>query len=211
MMAALSGTALGGLEAMINGALAYDPGTRKALARLSGKTLVVSVTLPPLTLVAGFSTSGDIRLADTSPDTPNTRLEGSAPALVRLAVDSGDRVSFAGTGVRVSGDQELLRAIRDLMQGLDIDWESALAALIGDVPAHLLGQGLRTTGHWRADARRRLRETATDYLQEEARLLPTAAEFGAWSREVSALALASDRLAARVARLHSRLDNGGSP
>lgn len=210
MKAALSGTALRGLEAMINGALAYDPGTRKALSRLAGKTLAVTVTLPPMTLVAGFAANGDIRLGDTPPDTPNTRLEGSAPALIRLALDSGDRASFAGTGVRVSGDQELLREIRALMQDLDIDWEAALATLIGDVPAHLLGKGLRTAGHWRADARQRLGEAASDYLREEARLLPTAAEFEAWSREVSALTLASDRLAARVARLQSRLITGGS-
>ena len=42
---------------------------------------------------------------------------------------------------------ETLRQLNDLLGALDIDWEAAIADLLGDVPAHIIGDVIRKQQH----------------------------------------------------------------
>jgi ubiquinone biosynthesis protein UbiJ len=201
--------ALNRVQATLNRALRHDPGTRQSLGDLAGRCLAVTVTLPPLELAVRFTEDGELRLTGEHPEAPDTNLEGTAAALVRLATDTGDRVSFAGTGVIVAGDQDLLRHLKGTLRHLDIDWEEALAELLGDVPAHLIGRGLRGGLRWGLDAGQRVRSGLGEYVREEARLTPGRAELENWIHDVGALSLDTERLAARLDRLRRRLDDTG--
>jgi ubiquinone biosynthesis protein UbiJ len=201
---ALQSTALMGVEAAINKALEYDPATQNAIGELSGKVLAVECTLPPLTFYAVHSEK-DITLMAQYEGEPDTTLRGSALSLSSLATDGQDRVSFFDTGVEVRGDHDLLRQIKKIMKNLDVDWEAALAQLIGDVPAHLVGEAIRSSTNWQQHVAERASTAAAEFSQEEVRLTPSRSEVDSFNTEVKHMANDVDRLAARVNKLKVQL------
>ncbi len=202
---ALHSSALMAVESAINSALEFDPATRNAIGKLAGKVLAVECTLPPLTFYIIHSEQG-INLMSRYEGVPDTTLHGTALSLAALAVDGEDRVSFYGTGVEVRGDHDLLRQIRKILKNLDVDWEAALAKLIGDVPAHLVGESLRGATKWQKQAAERAGSAAAAFSQEEARLTPSTNEVNQFNREVKLLSDDVDRLAARINKLNVRLN-----
>jgi len=200
----LQTSAVRALEAVLNRALALDPGTGRSLAALAGKHLEIACTLPPITLAAGFTPDGQLTLT-SEPGEFDLRLTGTALALVTLALDSSDRVSFVGTGVEVSGDNDFLRQLRAVLRNLDIDWEDALATLIGDLPAHLIVVPLRRANRWRRDAQFRAFSGLAEFAREEARLTPTRTEMEKLTTNIRHLNLDVDRIAARIHKLRTQL------
>ncbi|MEH6467644.1 MAG: SCP2 sterol-binding domain-containing protein [Porticoccus sp.] len=194
-----------GVEAAINKALEYDPATQNAIGELSGKVLAVECTLPPLTFYAVHSEK-DITLMAQYEGEPDTILRGSALSLSSLATDGQDRVSFFDTGVEVRGDHDLLRQIKKILKNLDVDWEAALAQLIGDVPAHLVGEAIRSSANWQQHVAERASTAAAEFSQEEVRLTPSRSEVDSFNTEVKHMANDVDRLAARVNKLKVQLD-----
>jgi len=207
-LSALHASALMAVETAINRALEYDPASRNAIGELAGKVLTVECTLPPLTFHVIHSEQG-INLLSRYEGNAVTTLRGSALSLAALAVDGEDRVSFYGTGVEVRGDHDLLRRVRKILKHLDVDWEAALAELIGDVPAHLVGESLRGAASWQKQAAARAGTAAASFSQEEVGLTPGRAETDHFNRQVTLLSEDVDRLAARINKLKVRLDQRG--
>ncbi len=193
-----------GVETAINKALEYDPATQNAIGELAGKVLAVECTLPPLTFYAVHSET-DITLMSQYEGEPDTTLRGSALSLASLATDGQDRVSFFDTGVEVRGDHDLLRQIKKILKNLDVDWEAALAKLIGDVPAHLVGEALRSSANWQQHVAERASTAAAEFSQEEVRLTPSRSEVDNFTTEVKHMANDVDRLAARINKLKTEL------
>lgn len=193
------------LEVAVNKALEYDPATQHAIGELAGKVLSVESTLPPLTFYVIHS-DRDISLMGQYEGEPDTTLRGSSLSLATLATDGQDRVSFFDTGVEVRGDHDLLRQIKKILKNLDVDWEAAMSQLIGDVPAHLIGESLRTSMQWKKDVAKRATAAATEFSQEEVRLTPGRNEADHFNNEVKHLANDVDRLDARMNKLKIKLD-----
>lgn len=198
-------SALMAVETTINSALDYDPATQNAISELAGKVLAVNCTLPPLTFYAIHSDK-HISLMGQYEGEPDTTLRGSALSLAALAIDGKDRVSFFDTGVEVRGDHDLLRQIKKILKNLEVDWEAALAQLIGDVPAHLVGESLRTSAKWQQEVAARASHAAAEFSQEEVRLTPSRNEVDLFNKAVKHLANDVDRLAARINKLKVNLD-----
>ncbi|UHQ53838.1 ubiquinone biosynthesis accessory factor UbiJ [Microbulbifer sp. YPW16] len=190
------------LETAINAALRYDPGTRARLAQLDGRALALDITVPPLPLV--LCIEGDqVSVRHYWDGEISTRLRGSAIAMLRLLRD--EDATPAGLGVTVTGSSALLAELQSILQDLDIDWEAPLARLLGDVPAHTIGEALRTAGQWLRDSIEQAPQAAAETVSEEWRLTPPRAQFEAFVEDVAELALATDRLEARVALLKEKL------
>lgn len=202
---ALHGSALMAVETAVNSALKYDPATQKAIGEVSGQALEINCTLPPLTFYILFGEE-DVNLLSRYEGTSNTTLQGTALSLAALATNGEDKVSFYGTGVEVQGDHDLLRQIRKILKNLDVDWEAALAKLIGDVPAHLVGESLRRATVWQTQAAERASTAAAEFAQEEIRLTPSAKEVAHFRTQVRQLSTDVDRLAARINKLKVKLD-----
>lgn len=198
-------TALMGVEASVNKALEYDPATQNAIGELAGKVLAVECTLPAMTFYVIHS-DRDISLMSQYEGEPDTTLRGSALSLASLATDGQDRVSFFDTGVEVRGNHDLLRQIKKILKNLDVDWEAALAQLIGDVPAHLVGEAIRTSADWQQQMAERTATAATEFSQEEIRLTPSQNEMDLFETEVKHLSNDVDRLAARMNKLSVKLN-----
>ncbi|GIX30432.1 MAG: hypothetical protein KatS3mg124_0904 [Porticoccaceae bacterium] len=189
------------VEAALDRLLALDPGTRHRLGALAGRRIAVRCTQPQWRFLCAFTPDGRIRLERGEAGRADLELRGSAVALAALPARLAAGGALAGSGVRVAGNAELLGSLARILADLDLDWEMPLAAAVGDVGAHLLGEAVRTAGLGVAGALARALAGSAEYLREESGLAVARAEAETWQTEVRRLAADVERLAARVALL----------
>jgi ubiquinone biosynthesis protein UbiJ len=194
---AMQASAFEAAEKIINTALEYDPATQRHIAELEGKLLLIKSNLPPLK-VAIEATSSGIMLHSNWQDSADTTVSGSLVAMLSLAANNDEQISFAGTGISVNGDLDFLIQINKLMRNIDVDWEAALASIIGDIPAHILADTVRSSASKARDASRRAKSAAAEIAQEELRATPSAAEYTDFTQRVRHLSTEVERAAARI-------------
>jgi len=60
-----------------------------------------------------------------------------------------------------------LLTVLEIVKGFDIDWESAIAPVTGDVIAHHVGKNMRATEKWLSQSIQEARRLAEEYREEE--------------------------------------------
>lgn len=196
--------AMAALETAINRALKLDPATTQNLGQLDGKVFRLEIA----------GTGADIYLL---PEQYGLRLQGfydgpidshvigTIPDFVEL-ISADDAASTLINGaIKLSGDSAPLLQLQGILHRLDLDWEGSLARAIGDVPAHQLGKMVRGGMHWGQQAFTSINRQVEEFLHEEARLLPPAAELQDFYDAIAKTGLAVDRFEARVQRQQQRL------
>ena len=204
MLSLFKRTALEGAETLINAALTKDPASKQALTKLEGQVLLVESTLPPLTIAIEPTATG-IQLHDNWDGNVAVTINGTLIAMAAIAVNAKESISFSGTGVNVSGNLDTLHQLNKIMGDVDIDWEGALAEIIGDIPAHLIAKGIRNSAVIRKDIVTRASSGLVEVAQEEFNLTPSKNEFEAIIPDIRQLSADADRLAARVKRLYQKI------
>jgi ubiquinone biosynthesis protein UbiJ len=204
MLSLFKRTALEGAEALINAALTKDPASKQALTKLEGQVFLVESTLPPLTIAIEPTATG-IQLHDNWDGNVAVTINGTLIAMAAIAVNAKESISFSGTGVNVSGNLDTLHQLNKIMGDVDIDWEGALAEIIGDIPAHLVAKGIRNSAVIRKDIVTRASSGLVEVAQEEFNLTPSKNEFEAMIPDIRQLSADADRLAARVRRLYQKI------
>ena len=204
MLSLFKRTALEGAEALINAALTKDPASKQALTKLEGQVLLVESTLPPLTIAIEPTATG-IQLHDNWDGNVAVTINGTLIAMAAIAVNAKESISFSGTGVNVSGNLDTLHQLNKIMGDVDIDWEGALAEIIGDIPAHLIAKTVRNSAVIRKDIVTRASSGLVEVAQEEFNLTPSKNEFEAMIPDIRQLSADADRLAARVRRLYQKI------
>ena len=204
MLSLFKRTALEGAETLINAALTKDPASKQALTKLEGQVLLVESTLPPLTIAIEPTATG-IQLHDNWDGNVAVTINGTLIAMAAIAVNAKESISFSGTGVNVSGNLDTLHQLNKIMGDVDIDWEGALAEIIGDIPAHLIAKGIRNSAVIRKDIVTRASSGLVEVAQEEFNLTPSKNEFETIIPDIRQLSADADRLAARVKRLYQKI------
>jgi ubiquinone biosynthesis protein UbiJ len=204
MLSLFKRTALEGAETLINAALTKDPASKQALTKLEGQVLSVESTLPPLTIAIEPTATG-IQLHDNWDGNVAVTINGTLIAMAAIAVNAKESISFSGTGVNVSGNLDTLHQLNKIMGDVDIDWEGALAEIIGDIPAHLIAKGIRNSAVIRKDIVTRASSGLVEVAQEEFNLTPSKNEFETIIPDIRQLSADADRLAARVKRLYQKV------
>jgi len=160
-------------ERVASACLRLDPASRERLKALSGKRIALHWRDPlpaisnTLTVFICIQESGieinaedphvmDAALSITTRDIPTLLASGPMP-----------------NSIPHEGDSEVLNTLREILSQIDIDWESALARAIGDVPAHFLADQTRKTSQWVYESTVEAKRLATEYFEEE---WPTARE-----------------------------------
>jgi len=194
---------LAALEATVNRYIALDPEGAERLADLHGRIIVIEVS--------GFGTrlfvipgTNRLQLYGDYAGEPECLMRGSPLALARLGTAKQKENQLFSGEVQIEGDTHLAQAFGDLLRGLDVDWEEQLSVLVGDGLAHWVGTGIRAAGRWGRRTGDILAEDVKEYLQEEARLLPSRYEIQGYLDDVDHLRDATERLAARIERLAAR-------
>ncbi|MBB3230043.1 ubiquinone biosynthesis accessory factor UbiJ [Halomonas stenophila] len=198
---------LGGLERSLNALLARDPAAPARLARLAGQRILLRLEHPPLALAVHFHAQGlDLLRQDEVPEEAyDVVVELDAETLGELLGGAPvERLMFQGK-LAVRGRIHLLEAARDLLLDLDLDWEGELARWLGDIPAHSLAESIRSLGRWGLRTRQELCADVSEYVFEEARLLPGRHQLEILRDHLTELEVATDRLEARLERLRRRL------
>lgn len=194
--------ALAAAEALINKALQHDPATRQTLAQLAGKVVQLQLTQPQLDIY--LCPRGDRLDLQGQCELPVACLvRGRLLDMLKLA--DGQQLNLAGSGVQVTGETQLLLTLKNCLEGLDIDWEDWLASYLGDDLAHPLAAGFAQLHRYGKQQAANLQGQLEPYLTEELQLLPSRTALAQFGAEVDQLALAADRLEARLAALRAQL------
>jgi ubiquinone biosynthesis protein UbiJ len=189
------------LEEIVNRALRLDPATLARLAELRGKVIRLrTVGDHPIDIFVLPDESG-LRLCRQLDREPDVTLIGDIPVILRLAMRRVLPDVVAAGEVQISGDIDLGQRFQRLLEQAGIDWEAQAARVLGDVPAHQLGNALRDLSGWSKQALPTLRQDIAEYLQEESRLLPVRSRAGAFRRSVETLRCDLENLEERLARL----------
>ncbi|MGY1426235.1 ubiquinone biosynthesis accessory factor UbiJ [Lysobacter sp. A289] len=199
------------LEGALNRALALDPETRGSLRALDGRRVALRLTSPPLALqvrVNGERLEVGPIDGESEPDlSVRSTLGGLISQLPFLRNDDAPPVGK----LRIEGDADLARRLQRLAERFDPDWQRPFAKVFGDVLgvqiANALAAGLR---HAQVVAGQ-LAGSAAEFVTEESRDVVPRAELNAFHDDVDGLRDDVERIAARIARLHtSALGNSAS-
>jgi ubiquinone biosynthesis protein UbiJ len=186
-----------------NRLLRLDPETLKRLGDLQGRVVCVEFRDLGRRLYLDPS-EGGFRLSAAHATPPSVTLRGTLSTFVRLGLDPERRGPAPGD-LDIEGDVALGQKMQAILTDLDLDWEEPLTRLFGDPVGHALARTLRGIHAWHRKALETFGADVTEYLQEEARLLPVRAEVEAFLDAVDVLRADVDRLSARVQRLASRV------
>lgn len=199
---------LAALEGALNRYLDLDPEGAQGFAPLYGRIIGIEVRGlgARLTLVPG---PDRIQVFGAYDATPDCLIRGAPLALLRMVTSEQKDAEISSGAVEIQGDSTLAHELAKAFAGLDVDWEEQLARVVGDPIAHPVGQGLRGLVRWGRRSTETLTVDLKEYLEEEARLVPTSYEIADFLAEVDTLRDDVERLEARLERLaHRRPDAG---
>lgn len=186
------------IESALNRALELDPAGKQAL--MSALTGPVQFSLESVNLTLVLQQAGDrVQVASQPAESPALVLSGRPMAFAALA--TGDDRVFSEGRIRVTGDTALAHQFQRAIDQLNPDWEAAMAAYVGDVPAHFIGQRVRGAVSWSRQAFRSLNANVEEYIHEESQSLPGRRELEATFEDIDRLNLQTERLEARIERL----------
>jgi len=199
--------ALTATEKLINAALAYDPATRRRLARLAGRVLAVRISAPALDIYLMPEDEGLCLMANWQGEV-DTEISGSLLALLQLANTEPHNLKYSG--VSAMGDLHLLAELQQILKTLDIDWEEILSQFTGDIIGHQSAALLRAKFQFAARRAVSVQRLASDFITEEIKLLPSQPELEDFYQQVDELRLALDRASARVEKLLKKHSSTGT-
>jgi ubiquinone biosynthesis protein UbiJ len=185
--------------AFVNHLLADEQWARDRLVPFAGKR--VRVTASPLPDL-GFMIDKDGMLESVKEGEPDLTIALSPASLPKLAT----RDETVLQTIAFTGDAELAAALQFLFRHLKWEVEEDLSHVVGDIAAHRIVASGRAFAAWQKDAAERVGQNFAEYLTEEANVLAPKAELARFSREVSDLVDAVERLEKRLDRIARTLD-----
>lgn len=194
---------LDGVAAALTRLVRTDTLASARLEAMAGRTIALTVRNVGISFFIAVEADGLV-LAARSAREPDVRVEGRIVDLIAMASAQRNGEAIPAGRVQLQGDLATVQQLQTLLDELAIDWEELLSGYVGDIAAHQIGRVLRGFLAWLAQARTSLERDLGEYLQFEARLLPTAGEIDELASSTMQLAEAVDRLAARIARLQQR-------
>lgn len=198
------------LETAVNRYLQMDPDGAAKLAALTDKIIHIKITTPALDfwlLIENHTIRFLQQPSDEIRVEPDVSIAVASP-LVLLKFAHGD--DDAEREIHISGNMHTARALQQVLRTLDVDWEEQVAQLIGDIPAHQLGNIARSGRHWGQQVLEKFRLDTSEYLLYEAEVLPTRHTIERFLQQVDTLRDDTARLEARIQRLQRRCSNSSS-
>jgi ubiquinone biosynthesis accessory factor UbiJ len=189
------------VEGPLNRLVGESTAAGRLLERLAGQSFAVHVEGLGLA-IALHAESERLRVdGDTAGATASVR---ATPLDLLRLVNAGGVTGVRRTNAVLSGDLDVAERFGELLKLARPDLEGEVARLVGDIPAHALGEVARGARNWAERAAAALRMNTAEYLQEEQRVLPTVAEAQAFFAGVERLRDDVERAAARLVLLERR-------
>ena len=208
-----------GIELAMNQLLKLDDDSQQRLKKLSGKSLQVAIKELPWPLLFTFSEQIDVRTVfasdkdlDPIPEPADCLIELDLETLPKLKDSSQLTKLIQQKQLSLIGDIYVAQTFSALLKDLDIDWEEQLSGYTGDVVAHQTFTSMRTM----FDTAKAQIEQSTielgERLTQSDSIAVKPSEVIEFSRDVSVLRSATERLSARVALLEQaeKIDTGSN-
>lgn len=192
------------VETGINHALRSDPHSQRLLCRLAGKVVQVECSQPQLEFQLLVLERG-IRLAATTGAAADVTVSGKASALMKLLMETGTTGSLANRGIEIRGDAALLQTVHAIARDLDLNWQDPLSLIVGPAVTGQLESLLHEMGVQTREISAAAVNNIDEFLHEEIRLSPPAAELAVFTNRLDLLRLRLDRTAARLRLLQQQL------
>lgn len=199
------------LERAANRGLHYAPVTRMQLARMKGKSLALDLQRPhfPLLMEVGRR---KLHFRNHWEEPADVILRGPALALLRqLGEDNNSPGRLMSLGIEIEGDQALAQEFLSILRGLDLDFESILGDLVGDMAAHQISQVARTGFRFLRSTARTVIQQSRHLLVDEQDWIISPRQFTLFRDDVDTLREDCDRVEARLKRLQARLQQDDQP
>ncbi len=198
------------VEQALNGYIDLDPEGAAAFAPLEGR--IIGIELKGFgTRVTIIPSARRLQLFGGYDAEPDCLIRGTPLDLARMGMTERKETQIIKGEVEIIGDTGLAQAFSSALAGLDVDWEEHLARIIGDPFAHQVGTRARAAARWGKKTSETLTLNLQEYLQEEARLVPTRYEIEAFLSQVDILRDDIDRAEARIERLTRQIEGHGTP
>lgn len=182
------------LQTLINHYIALDKEIEQKLKPLGGKILEVHVKKTPFHYGFLF-TKNNIEIIAADKITADASISGDLVTFLRVFKSS----SLSDMSkLTMTGDQAFSENAYHVLHDLDIDWEEVLSHYTGDVIAHKIGQCVQGLQKWFHRGTDSFKLSLTEYLQEELRYFPSAAEMNDFMDEVDELKHSLERLTMRL-------------
>lgn len=180
-------------ERAVNHVLRSRPLALERLRPHAGRT--VDFRVGPLAFALTVQSTGEVVAA--VPGASRDLVVRISPFLApRLA--AGEEAAFRE--IEMQGDAELAQEVSFLARNLGWDFEEDLSKVVGDIAAHRIAATARGIARWSREAALRTAQGAAEYWTEESPLIASRVKVESFSREVSELRDAIDRLEKRVER-----------
>lgn len=188
----------------VNRVLHLDPDFHEKCIPLDGK--VIEIILLPLRTNFYLTFINDrILFVAHPPNPPDTSIESSPIGLIRLSLLPASKTrSLFHDGIKIRGDLRVGEQVKKLFDDLDLDWETHLANLTGDVAAYHIGACIKKISRSFHHARQSMQTNMTEYLQEEMTLLPPQEAIDNFFHDIHTLADDVARMEARIQRLQKK-------
>ena len=199
------------IQGIINRALAIDTEFAAKINRLAGKSLRLECSQPAIDVMLVIDQQR-ILLQACDPDdmleiAVSTHLQGKLSAFIAVASRDDMAAAMINSAVRLIGDSQLLIDLRDALNLLEIDWEFHLARIVGDVPAHVLGNAARTSADHLARVPAIFARHVKEFLQQESQLLPSHSDLRPHHQQTTQLRQQIDRIEAKFQRAKQLIED----
>jgi ubiquinone biosynthesis protein UbiJ len=187
------------LQDLLNRSIESSGRARELCRQLDGRLMSLAVEGTPVRIVMDVR-DGQVELAPVAGRTADASISGTPLALLALAGPEAESSMRRGS-VRIEGDAEIAQKFRELLRHARPDFEEELSRVFGDVAARRVANVARGLFDWGRRTTLSLATSASEYLQEEGRDVPTRIEMDEFLADVDRLREDADRLEARLSRL----------
>lgn len=195
-------TALGFfLENIVNTAIQLDSDHERILGLTQGKALAISLIDFKIRLVLRPLADNSRLSLMINQDTPaEAEIAGTMTNLLKLAFSETPQALLASKIVLLKGDVAVLQNYQTFLQSLDLDWEGRLSDLIGPTAAAEIGKRAKQAREFQKRSWASSQQDLSEFLTEEAKLLPSKKEVENFYQELRKLRLDIERLEAQINR-----------
>ena len=186
-------------EFVLNTALAQDPETKEKLEQFDGRRIAINVSDIELTILAVFDQQ-KIQLSTSDSNESDLSIKGTSFDLLKVGSEPDTLFSAA---IEIHGNVQFAKQLRDILDGFDFDWERQLAKITGDTLAYPIAEGLRNFAFWAKNSHASMQQNISEYLREEAQILPDQSQIKTYLSDVDTLCADCDRIIARIERLEN--------
>ncbi len=196
------------MEIAMNKVLPLDSGYQEKLQGIAGRVIAISFTdldiqlyfLPnetQFTILTSFEGDADVKLSGTSWD------------FFHMGVNQQSSTSppVIDSNIHFEGNVAIGQKFAQLFSELNIDWEEALADIMGDIFAHRAANAARQAGSWFKNIFNTTQGNLSEYIQEEIRITPAKIEIENFYDDLADLRADTDRMLARFQSIKDKLSS----